>query len=516
MIDYFKSLSIRNKLIILQLFTAFIIILLFGIYLVYSDQMSYNRTVKKQLNTIAQIISENSISAIEFLDEETAEEILNTLETQDNIVNAYIYDIKGDIFAKYSKKAYDDFIFLGLDTKNYEKKKGYMIYTKIIIRDNEELGKISLRFKLDSVWMIVMKSIIGAAVVIIIGMSIALLLSIFTQKTISKPIINLAKVARKIADTRDYSIRIEKREATRKESDEIKTLYSGIDEMLKEIHKREMQRDKAEEKLRKHKENLEETVKNRTKDLESKKDELEQANIKLLEIDQLKRMFIASMSHELRTPLNSIIGFTGIMLMGLTGELNEEQKKQLTMAKASADHLLALVNDIIDMSKIEADKAEIKIDELDITKVLKEITDSFQITVKEKGIKMPIRMPKRLKVISDKRRIQQIMMNLVSNAVKFTDEGEIEIKVTEEDGMVEVSVKDSGPGIKQEDMDRLFKTFSRIHVEGEEYKEGTGLGLHLSRKIADLLGGEITAESEFGKGSTFTLTLPLKYEEVKA
>jgi len=516
MMDYFKSLSIRNKLIIIQLFTAFIIILLFGIYLVYSDQVSYNRTVKKQLNTIAQIISENSISAIEFLDEETAEEILNTLETQDNIVNAYIFDIKGDIFAKYSKKAYDDFIFPGLDSKNYEKKKGYMIYTKIIIRNNEELGKISLRFKLDSVWIIIMKSVIGAIVVIIVGMSIALILSIFAQRTISKPIINLVNIARKIADTHDYTIRIEKRKSLRKESDEINILYSGIDDMLKEIHVREIQRDKAEDKLRKHRENLEETVKERTKDLEAKTGELEQANIKLLEVDQLKSMFIASMSHELRTPLNSIIGFTGIILMGMTGELKEEQKKQLTMVKNSANHLLDLVNDIIDMSKIEAGKAEIKIDELDIARVLKEITDSFQVTVKEKDIKMPIRMPKRLKVISDKRRIQQIVMNLMSNAIKFTDEGEIEIRVKEENGMVKVSVKDTGPGIKQEDMDRLFKTFSRIHAEGEEYKEGTGLGLHLSRKIADLLGGEISAESEFGKGSTFTFSLPLKYKGAKA
>jgi signal transduction histidine kinase len=224
-------------------------------------------------------------------------------------------------------------------------------------------------------------------------------------------------------------------------------------------------------------------------------------------------MFIASMSHELRTPLNSIIGFTGIILQGMSGEINSEQEKQLTLVKNSANHLLALINDIIDISKIEADKVEITIEEFDLSMLAQEIKDSFAVVAGKKGLELLLQTPT-LIIKSDRRRTEQILVNFISNAVKFTDKGEIEIKIVKKDKMVEMSVKDKGIGIKKEDMDKLFKTFSRIPVK-DRIIEGTGLGLYLSKKIADLLGGEIKAESEFGKGSVFTLTLPLKYKEAK-
>jgi len=275
-------------------------------------------------------------------------------------------------------------------------------------------------------------------------------------------------------------------------------------------------------------ETLEKKVKERTAELEEAqealvilledvnqaKEELEEANIQLQELDRLKSMFIASMSHELRTPLNSIIGFTGIILQGMTGEITEEQRKQLTMVKNSANHLLSLINDIIDLSKIEAGKVELAIEEFDLSGLVQEVKDSFTVAVAEKGLKMPLKMPDRLVIESDERRVKQVLVNFVGNAVKFTDEGEIEIKVVKKDGMVEVSVRDTGIGIRKEDMDRLFKPFSQVPAE-DRSKEGTGLGLYLSKKIAELLGGEIKAESEFGKGSVFTFTLPLKYREVK-
>ncbi|MCD6386546.1 GAF domain-containing sensor histidine kinase, partial [Candidatus Sumerlaeota bacterium] len=239
--------------------------------------------------------------------------------------------------------------------------------------------------------------------------------------------------------------------------------------------------------------------------------ELRVANIRLKELDHLKSMFIASMSHELRTPLNSIIGFTGIILQGMAGEITEEQRKQLTMVKNSANHLLALITDVIDVSKIEAGKVELAIEEFDLSILLQEVKDSITVAVEKKDLKMSLEMPEKLVIKSDERRVKQIIVNLISNAVKFTDEGEIEAKVTKKDNMVEVSVRDTGIGIRKEHMDRLFKAFSQIPVEGTP-KESTGLGLYLSQKIADLLGGKITAESEFARGSEFTLTLPLKYK----
>jgi len=240
--------------------------------------------------------------------------------------------------------------------------------------------------------------------------------------------------------------------------------------------------------------------------------EIADGNIRLQELDQLKSMFIASMSHELRTPINSIIGFTGIILQGLVGELNEEQRKQLTMVKNSAKHLLALINDVIDVSKIEAGKIKLAIEEFDLSALVLEVKDSFEVATEEKGLKMSLKKPEKLTIKSDERRTKQVIMNLVSNAVKFTDEGKIEIKLTKKDRMAEMSVKDTGVGIKKEDLDRLFKAFSQVPSEGRPKQEGTGLGLYLSKKIVKLLGGEIWAESEVGKGSVFTFSLPLKYE----
>ena len=248
------------------------------------------------------------------------------------------------------------------------------------------------------------------------------------------------------------------------------------------------------------------------RELANRTEELGQANIRLQELDRLKSIFIASMSHELRTPLNSIIGFTGIILQGIAGEINEEQRKQLTMVKNSANHLLELISDIIDLSKIEAGKVELRIREFNLSDLIRKLEESSRISVAEKGLKLSVEVPDRLIVKSDERRTKQILFNFVSNAVKFTDTGEISIKAAKRGGGVEVSVRDTGIGIKKDHMERLFKAFSRIRNEGVPFREGTGLGLYLSKKIAHLLHGEIRAESEIGKGSVFTFSLPLSME----
>jgi len=236
--------------------------------------------------------------------------------------------------------------------------------------------------------------------------------------------------------------------------------------------------------------------------------ELHRANTKLRKLDRMKSMFIASMSHELRTPLNSIIGFTGVMLQGLAGDITDEQHKQLMIVKSSADHLLDLINDVIDVSKIEADKVELSFGRFDLSALLDEVKSAFTADAEQRGIRLCLETPRGLSIRSDERRAKQVIMNLVSNAVKFTDSGRVEIKAAKGEGVVEVSVSDTGIGMAREDLKELFKAFSRIHDRKALMKEGTGLGLYLSQKIAGLLGGSIRAESALGKGSEFTFTLP--------
>jgi signal transduction histidine kinase len=312
--------------------------------------------------------------------------------------------------------------------------------------------------------------------------------------------------------------RLKQRESARRQAAE--ALEKAKDELEIRVEERTSELEIANEQLREEiteRKRVEEALRQAHNELEVKvagrTKELTQANIRLKELDRLKTMFIASVSHELRTPLNSIIGLTGIILQGISGKITEDQRKELTMVKNSADHLSVLINDVIDVSEIEAAQIELAIEELDLADLIQEVRDSFKVAVDEKGLKMSLETPERLIIKSDRRRAKQVIINLVSNAVKFTDKGEIAINAAKKDEGVEVSVADTGIGIKKENMKKLFKQFSRIHIAGRTRREGTGLGLYLSKKIADLLGGEIKAKSEFEKGSKFAFILPLKYKE---
>lgn len=266
--------------------------------------------------------------------------------------------------------------------------------------------------------------------------------------------------------------------------------------------------------LTQYREHLEKLVEERTAQLAQKNLELGKANIRLLEMDRLKSVFLASMSHELRTPLNSIIGFTGIILKGMTGEINEEQKKQLTMVKNSASHLLNLINDVLDISKIEAGKVELSLDEFKLIDVVKEVVDSFLLIASEKRLQLTYEVPEDIMLFSDKRRLKQVLMNLVSNAAKFTDKGSITVIARiQEDNRLEVCVIDTGIGIKQEEMSKLFQPFQQIDAAMTKKHEGTGLGLYLTKKLTILLGGDISAKSEYGKGSKFIFTVLLRQGE---
>lgn len=230
------------------------------------------------------------------------------------------------------------------------------------------------------------------------------------------------------------------------------------------------------------------------------------------ELIRIKSEFLANMSHELRTPLNSIIGFSDLLLGKSPGELNDKQARYLSNISKSGKHLLSLINDILDVSKVEAGKMDFKPESISLSEVVEDIENSMQLMSQKKNIDVEIDIePEDASVYGDRTKIRQIMYNLLGNAIKFTPEnGKVWIKSRVIDANIQVSITDTGIGIKKEDQAIIFEPFRQVDASHSRRYEGTGLGLALVKQHVEVHGGKIRVESEIGKGSTFTFTLPMK------
>jgi PAS domain S-box-containing protein len=239
---------------------------------------------------------------------------------------------------------------------------------------------------------------------------------------------------------------------------------------------------------------------------------LQEKNLELESANTAKDRFLASMSHELRTPLNAILGFTGTLLMGLPGPLNEEQRRQLDTVQASGKHLLSIINDLLDLAKIESGKLELQVAPVVCQEVIEEVAQTLRPLVEGKGLDFAVDVPDQdMTIHTDRRALAQILINLANNAIKFTSEGSIAIAmdVADDRQSMRLSVADTGVGIAEEDQERLFLAFEQVGAAKGKKFEGTGLGLYISQKLAHLLGGRINMRSTLGEGSTFTIRLPV-------
>ncbi|GAB4541131.1 MAG: hypothetical protein Fur002_09040 [Anaerolineales bacterium] len=245
----------------------------------------------------------------------------------------------------------------------------------------------------------------------------------------------------------------------------------------------------------------------------------QQAVLEMREIDRVKSQFLANMSHELRTPLNSIIGFSRVILKGIDGPITELQQQDLSAIYNSGQHLLGLINDILDFAKIEAGKMELAFDEVNMSDITNSVLSTMSGLVKDKPVQLKAEIEPDLPTVrADTIRIRQVMINLLSNAAKFTDEGVIIVRVNTQPGEtrrreMRVSVIDSGPGISSEDQKKLFQAFSQVDDSPTRKTGGTGLGLSICLELVKMHGGKIWVESEVGKGSTFSFTLPLFHKK---
>jgi signal transduction histidine kinase len=240
-------------------------------------------------------------------------------------------------------------------------------------------------------------------------------------------------------------------------------------------------------------------------------DELQRLYKALETTSQHKSDFLANMSHELRTPLNAIIGFSQVLREGMVGEVSKKQVEYLDDILSSGNHLLALINDVLDLSKVESGQVELQVAPFSLQDALERGVSMVREQATTEGVQVTLHKNGGLDVVSgDERRIRQVIFNLLSNAVKFTPSGGlVEITAARVNGEMRVSVADSGLGIAAEDLDRIFEEFQQTEA-GARQREGTGLGLALSKRFIEMHGGRIWCESEVGKGSTFEFTLPLR------
>jgi len=265
------------------------------------------------------------------------------------------------------------------------------------------------------------------------------------------------------------------------------------------------------EELKTFSSQLEERIQAATADLAEQNTRLQWQSRELEKANRLKSEFLASMSHELRTPINALIGYASLMLDRIYGDLTPRQEEGLNRIQGAAQHLLALINDILDLAKIEAGRMPLHLDDVTLGDIINEISQQIEPLIKKKNLSYNVEMPsKDLVLHTDRTKVKQILLNLLSNAVKFTHHGGVWVTVSRDEEDLRFDVRDTGIGIREADLDSVWEDFRQVDQSRTREFGGTGLGLSITRKLVDALGGHVFATSEFGKGSTFTVVLPIR------
>ena len=275
--------------------------------------------------------------------------------------------------------------------------------------------------------------------------------------------------------------------------------------------RKEVEIERLYEALKKLNSELEERIRDATADLAEQNARLQWQSQEVERANRLKSEFLASMSHELRTPINALIGYTALLLDGVLGEIKPRQKDALERGRAAAEHLLALINDILDLAKIEAGKMPLHLEPVELRTVINEVAVQVEPMLRKKALEFTITVGDDCPVVNtDRTKVKQILLNLLSNAVKFTNRGKVAIEGQCAPGGVRIDVTDTGIGIRETDLQAIWEDFRQVDQSRTREYGGTGLGLSITRKLLERLGGSVTVSSTYGEGSTFSVYLPLQ------
>ena len=473
------------------------------------DMVTFRIAMFRNLSTQAQIIGSNTASALLFNDPQSAENTLSALKASPEILSASIYTPDGRLFSTYSNGRSHQ-IPEPLPPMPVGQSEIHWLHKNeiVLVRSIEFQGKrtaiVYIRSGVEELNRRLVRYAEIAGIVLCVSLFAALLVSSVFRRSIAEPIVHLAEIAKVVSREKNYSLRA----TPTRGGGELSTLIGAFNEMMAQIQQNEGA-------LRQAHDQLEQRVMERTADLEVAKKEVEEFSESVLrakeEIERsskFKDQFLSTMSHELRTPLNAVLGFSDLLTEERYGPLNDRQRRYVTHIHTGGKHLLSLINDILDLSKIEAGRLQLTIESVRLNSSFAEVLDIMRPLSDKKTQVLLQYAAGNHSVHADPMRIKQILMNLIGNAIKFTPEGgTIELTARKNGDAIRVEVRDSGPGIPPEEQARIFEAFYRLRQSGQAI-EGTGLGLAITQRLVELHGGHLGLESEVGQGSCFYFTLP--------
>jgi signal transduction histidine kinase len=480
-----RDVPIRRKLVLIIMLTTGGALILAGIGLLTLDYLRFRREMVTDLQTLAEIIAQNSTAALSFQDPQAAQETLAALRAKPSVLAASLYDRWGALFARWALPRKSPRIPAGPGPDGALFRDGSLVLFAPVLLDGERIGTVYLESGLAEMWARLRLRAATILAVFLAAAAAALGVSSALQALISRPILDLAGTARSVSEENDYTLRAEKRSA-----DELGQLVDAFNQMLVQIE----DRDTA---LLAAKDDLEHRVEDRTQELQAANLELRQSN---RELDDFA--YIAS--HDLKEPLRGIHNYSMFLLEDYGDKLDEDGKAKLETLMRLTRRMEVLIDSLLQFSRLG--RVDLAMDEVDLGQIVAEVLDALGINLKEEGVE--VRVPRPLPVVrADRARVGEIFYNLIVNAVRYNDKPRkwVEIGWLEEAPPV-FYVRDNGIGIQEKHFDSIFRIFKRLHSR-ERFGGGTGAGLTIVKKIVERHSGRIWLDSVPGEGTTFYFTL---------